>query len=186
MEKSRLLFSGSGGQGVITAAILMADSSEREQLLNAVQTQSYGAAARGGATRSDLIIWDKPIYFPKVIQANVLICLTQEAFNKYQETIRPGGWMISDSSLVKDSGNVDARRIELPLYETVMDTIGKSVVLNICMLGAVATVTGLVRLESIKTVIAERFGKEFRETNFTALDLGAELVRRFYPELAAS
>ena len=67
-----------------------------------------------------------------------------------------------------------------------MDTIGKPMVLNICMLGAVAAVIGLVRLESIKTVIAERFGKEFSETNFTALDLGADLVRRFYPELTPS
>ena len=179
MEKSRLLFSGSGGQGVITAALLMAEAAVRYESLNAVQAQSYGAAARGGATRSDVIIWDKPIYFPRVTQANVLICLTQTAFNKYQEMIRPGGLLVTDSRLVKNSRKVDARRIELPLYEAVMDTIKKPVVLNICMLGAVIAVTELVRIESIKSLIAERFAEEFFETNFQAVDLGVELVRQF-------
>ena len=179
MEKIRLLFSGSGGQGIITAAILMAEAAVRYESLNAVQSQSYGAAARGGETRSDVIIWDKPIYFPRVIQANVLICLTQTAFNKYQEMIRPGGVLITDSRLVKNSRKVDARRIELPLYEAVMDTIKKPVVLNICMLGAVIAVTELVRIESIKSLIAERFSQEFQETNFQAVDLGIELVRQF-------
>jgi len=179
METSRILFSGSGGQGVITAAILLAEAAVRYESLNAVQTQSYGAEARGGATRSDVIIWDKPIYFPRVTQANVLVCLTQTAFNKYQETIRPGGLLITDSSLVQNSGNVDARRIELPLYEAVMDTIKKPVVLNICMLGAVIAVTEIVRVESIKGLIAERFAEDFHETNFMAVDLGVELVRQF-------
>jgi 2-oxoglutarate ferredoxin oxidoreductase subunit gamma len=179
MEKSRLLFSGSGGQGVITAAILMAEAAVRFESLNAIQTQSYGAEARGGATRSDVIIWDKPIYFPRVIQANVLICLTQAAFNKYQEMIRPGGLLITDSRRVSNSRKVDARRIELPFYDAVMDTIKKPVVLNICMLGAVVAVTELVRIASIKSLIAERFAKEFHETNFQAVDLGVELVRQF-------
>lgn len=179
MEKIRLLFSGSGGQGVITAAILMAEAAVRFEALNAVQSQSYGAEARGGATRSDVVIWDRPIHYPKVTQANVLICLTQAAFNKYQELIRPGGLLITDSSLVKNSRKVDARLIELPFHESVMDIIKKPVVLNTCMLGAVAVVTELVRIESIKSLIEERFAKEFIETNFMAVDLGVELVRQF-------
>ncbi len=163
---------------MITAAILMAEAAVRYESLNAVQTQSYGAEARGGATRSDVIIWDKPIYFPRVTQANVLICLTQTAFNKYQEMIRPGGVLITDSRLVKNSRKVDARRIELPLYEAVMDVIKNPVVLNICMLGAVIAVTELVRIESIKSLIAKRFAEDFLEANFTAVDLGVELVRQ--------
>lgn len=179
MEKCRILFSGSGGQGVITAAILMAEAAVRYESLNAVQTQSYGAEARGGATRSDVIIWDKPIYFPKVTQANVLVCLTQTAFNKYQESIRPGGLLITDIDLVKNTEKIDARRMPLPLYETVMDRIKNPLTLNICTLGAVAAATELVRTESIKQLIAERFAEDFHETNFSAVDLGAALVRQF-------
>ena len=59
--------------------------------LTAVQSQAYGPEARGGATRSDVIISDTTINFPKVIQPNVLVCLTQEAYNKFYTIIRPGG-----------------------------------------------------------------------------------------------
>ena len=180
MEKTRFLFSGSGGQGVITAAILMAEAAVRFESLNAVQSQSYGAAARGGATRSDVIIWDKPIYFPKVTQANVLVCLTQEAFNKYQETIRPGGLLITDSGLVHDTEKIDARRMELPMYAAVMESIKKPVVFNLCMLGAVITATELVRVDSVKRLIRERFAPEFHDTNENAVDLGVALVEEFY------
>ncbi len=91
MERCRLVFSGSGGQGVITAAIVLAEAAVLYDNLTAVQSQSYGAAARGGATRSDVVISDSKINFPKVIQPNVLVCLTQEAYNKFSSIIRPGG-----------------------------------------------------------------------------------------------
>jgi Pyruvate/2-oxoacid:ferredoxin oxidoreductase gamma subunit len=126
MERCRMVFSGSGGQGVITAAIILAESAVLHENLTAVQTQAYGAAARGGATRSDVIISDSQINFPKVIQPNVLVCLTQESYNKFYDIIRPGGLLISDSRYVQPQLKVDARQRELPMYETVMDKIGKT------------------------------------------------------------
>ena len=91
MDK-RIVFSGSGGQGVITAAIILAEAAAvYETNLNAVQTQSYGPEARGGDTRADVIISEAPIHHPKVINPNILICLTQTAYNKYAGILRPGG-----------------------------------------------------------------------------------------------
>ena len=135
MERCRMVFSGSGGQGVITAAIILAEAAVLHEELTAVQTQAYGAAARGGATRSDVIISDVPINFPKVIQPNVLVCLTQEAYNKFYDIIRPGGLLIMDTRYVQPQLKVDAVQRQLPMYETVMDRIGKPIVFNICMLG---------------------------------------------------
>lgn len=176
MEKCRLLFSGSGGQGVITSAILLAEAAVRYESLNAIQSQSYGAEARGGATRSDVIIWDKPILFPKVNQPNILICLTQAAFDKYIYSIRPGGTLVTDKRFVKDPGLVDARKIELPFYDTVMEKIGKPIVLNICLLGAVVRLIELVRPESVAALIRDRFPKSFHDINVKALDIGVELM----------
>ncbi len=176
MEKCRLLFSGSGGQGVITSAILLAEAAVRYENLNAVQSQSYGAEARGGATRSDVIIWDKPIFFPKVNQPNILICLTQAAFDKYIFSIRPGGILVTDSRLVKNPGLVDARKVELPFYDTVMESIGKPVVLNICLLGGIVRLTELVRPESVAALIRERFQPSFHDINIKALEMGFELM----------
>ena len=92
MERCRMVFSGSGGQGVITAAIVLAEAAVLHEGLVAVQSQAYGPEARGGATRSDIIIADESIKFPKVIQPNVLVCLTQEAYNKFYQIVRPGGF----------------------------------------------------------------------------------------------
>ncbi|MGD8494484.1 MAG: 2-oxoacid:acceptor oxidoreductase family protein, partial [Desulfobacterales bacterium] len=107
MERCRMVFSGSGGQGVITAAVILAEAAVLYNGLNAVQSQSYGAEARGGATRSDIIISDSIIHYPKVIQPNVLVCLTQQAYNKFYSIIRPGGLLISDSRYVQTEKKVD-------------------------------------------------------------------------------
>ncbi|MFZ1986976.1 MAG: 2-oxoacid:acceptor oxidoreductase family protein, partial [Desulfatitalea sp.] len=100
-QRLRLVFSGSGGQGVITAAIILAEAAAVFEGRNAVQTQVYGAAARGGATRSDVIISDAGINYPRVDQPNVLVCLTQEAYVRYAPLIRPGGTLLTDARLVK-------------------------------------------------------------------------------------
>ncbi|WP_319525323.1 2-oxoacid:acceptor oxidoreductase family protein [uncultured Desulfosarcina sp.] len=177
MERCRMVFSGSGGQGVITAAIILAEAAVLHEGLEAVQTQAYGAAARGGATRSDVIVADSPIDFPKVIQPNVLVCLTQEAYTKFCDIIRPGGLLLSDPRYVTPQLKVDAIQRELPMYETVMDKIGKPIVFNICMLGAVVGLTDLVQPESIIKVLEQRIPSNFLEMNKQALDLGLEMGR---------
>jgi len=171
-----MVFSGSGGQGVITAAIILAEAAVLHENLVAVQSQSYGPEARGGATRSDVIIADSPILFPKVIQPNVLVCLTQQAYANYYSILRPGGLLVTDSHYVKLDKKVDARQVELPLYETVMEKIGQPIVFNICMLGAVIGLTKLIRPESIMKVLEEQMNPRFLEINRQALDLGLKLV----------
>jgi len=144
--------------------------------LTAVQSQAYGPEARGGATRSDVIISDTTINYPKVIQPNVLVCLTQEAYNKFYTIIRPGGLLITDSRYVKIQRKADAKQRELPIYATVMEKIGKPIVFNICMLGTVIRMTDLVAPESIMKVLESRIPSGFLEMNRKALELGMELA----------
>ena len=181
MERCRMVFSGSGGQGVITASIILAEAAVLYENLNAVQSQSYGAAARGGATRSDVIISDSTIDYPKVIQPNVLVCLTQNAYNKFYEIIRPGGLLITDARYVKTQKKVDALQRELPMYESVMEKIGKPIVFNICMLGSVIRMTELLNPESIMKVLETRIPPDFLDMNRQALDLGLALGEQFKP-----
>jgi 2-oxoglutarate ferredoxin oxidoreductase subunit gamma len=172
-----MVFSGSGGQGVITAAIILAEAAVLYEDLIAVQSQSYGPEARGGSTRTDVIIADSQIYFPKVTQPNVLVCLTQEAYNKFYPIIRPGGTLITDTRFVKTERKVDARQIELGMYQATMASIGKPIVFNICMLGAVIAITNLVRPESILRVLQTRIPSSFLEMNRKALDLGVKIAQ---------
>ncbi|MDR1243226.1 MAG: 2-oxoacid:acceptor oxidoreductase family protein [Deltaproteobacteria bacterium] len=175
MDIYRFLLSGSGGQGVISTAILLADAGLHEGH-HAVQLQSYGPEARGGATRSDVIISDGPIYFPKVEQPNYLVALTNQAMNKYLPLIRPGGMFLYDSDLVQPDLKVDAVRKGLPMFRTVREKLQKTVAYNICVLGVLVRLTGVVSFASIEPVLAKRFEAAHHESNLKALRLGAEMA----------
>lgn len=181
VQRHRLVFSGSGGQGVITAAIILAESAVMIEQRNAVQTQVYGAAARGGATRSDVIISDAPINYPKVDQPNTLVCLTQEAYNKFAGMIRPGGVLLTDSRFVTIQRKVDAVQYELPMFENIMEKIGKPIVFNICMLGVIVGLTGVVDLQSVEQVVEKRIPPAFMTMNRQALELGFDLSSPYRP-----
>lgn len=175
MERCRLVFSGSGGQGVITASIILAEAAAIYENLNATQAQVYGPEARGGSTRADVIIADTEIRYPKVIQPNVLVCLTQEAYDKFSSIIRPGGLLLTDSRYVKPQVKLDAWTVSLPMYATIIDKIGKAIVYNICMLGAVIGITGVLKPESVMKSLETRIPPDFLEMNRQALQLGMEL-----------
>ena len=181
MQRTRLVFSGSGGQGVITAGIFLAEAAVLYEGLTAVQTQSYGAAARGGASRSDVIIATEKINYPKVVQPNILICLTQEACNRFVGILRPGGLLLTDSRLVSVERKVDAVVRQLPMYQSVMDVIGNPIVLNICVLGALVGLTGLVKVDSLIKVMQHRLRPEFLDINHRALKLGIDLAGEALP-----
>lgn len=176
MSTQSFVFTGSGGQGVITAAIMLGEAAALHEGLNAVQTQVYGPEARGGATRADLIISDEPIRYPKVINPNVLVCLTQEAYNKFSPIVRPGGLLIADASCVSIARKADARQIVLPMFETVRKEIGTTVAANICMVGCVLALTGVVSKDSVVKTLMSRMAPAHLEMNLKALDLGYELA----------
>ena len=177
MEKNRFLLSGSGGQGVITMGILLAETAVIQEGVHAIQSQSYGPEARGGATRCDVIVADAEIYFPKVLQPNVLVCLTQEAQHRYLQYLRPGGLLLTDCDLVKTDKRVDAEHIALPMHSAIMEKLGRAQALNICVLGALLELTKVVKPASLEKTLASRFAAAHHENNKTALQLGMELAR---------
>ncbi len=175
MKRTRIVFSGSGGQGVITAAIILAEAAVIHEGLNATQSQSYGAAARGGSTRSDIIISGDEINFPIVTQPNVLVCLTQEAYTTFSPIIRPGGTLLTDTRYVTIAKKVDAKQLGLPMYDQVMKEIGKPIVFNIFVLGALVGLTGIIKPASVMSVVKDRVPSDFIAMNQRALELGIEM-----------
>ncbi len=177
----RFLFSGTGGQGVITAARVFAEAAVFGEELNAVQTQVYGPEARGGSARSDVIIADSEIWFPKVLEPNVLVCLSQFAYDRFSSLVRPGGVAITDPFYVKRWQHANSRALELPFHETMVALDGGDDLsvrgLNMCLLGALCRLIPIVSLESLKNTVSRRFPARFRESNLRALEAGTALAR---------
>jgi 2-oxoglutarate ferredoxin oxidoreductase subunit gamma len=178
MNTKRIVFSGSGGQGVITASIILAEAAVMYEGVNAVQTQTYGPEARGGATRADVVLSNESIHYPKVLNPHILVCLTQDAYNKFSDIVRPGGLLVTDSHYVKLERVVDARQVELGMYEAVMQEIGRPIVLNICMLGALIGLTELLKAESIIKALEQKVDPKFMAFNEKALEIGLRLANR--------
>jgi 2-oxoglutarate ferredoxin oxidoreductase subunit gamma len=160
---------------VITAAIILGEAAALHEGLNAVQTQVYGPEARGGATRSDVVISTDPIRFPKVVSAQVLVCLTQEAYDKYGRIVQPGGLLIIDSLYVTNPRSTEARQVALPLFETTRNEIKNTVVFNITVLGAVLALTKIVKPESVMKALESKIAAQYLEMNTKALKLGFDM-----------
>ncbi len=175
MDRVRLVFSGSGGQGVITAGIVLAEAAVLYENKNATQTQSYGPEARGGATRCDVIVSDSEIFFPKVIQANILVCLTQEAYMKYHDMVRPGGLIITDTRYVTVLRSMDCRQVELPLLQALVNATGSDKAYNIAALGTVLSLAGIVKPQSVLNTLLKRFPHADHTVNARALEIGMAL-----------
>ena len=176
--RKEIRLSGSGGQGLITAGIILAKAAALYDQKNAVQSQSYGPEARGGATRCDVLISSQPIYYPKVQVANAMVALTQQALDRYLQYLQPGALLLTDAHYVKTTGRIDAEHYSLPMYENVMDTFGKPQVFNICVMGALLQLTGVVAPAALEKNLAERFAPQFQENNKKALDMGIELAKK--------
>ena len=182
----RFVFSGTGGQGVVTAAIILAEAAVQYEGLNAVQTQSFGPEARGGAARSDVVVSSEEIMFPKVIKPNVLVCLSQEAYDKHARIVRPGGAIVIDTHYVKKRHAVDARQVELDAYLTIVERLGTSLVFNSCVLGSLVGLIELINIESVEKVMEKRFNEKYRRMNIRALHLGFEKIKALFSEAPIS
>lgn len=163
----KLIFTGVGGQGIITAGIVIAETVVMEEARYATQSQSYGAEARGGLTRTDVIISDSEVLYPKIEQAHVLAALHQRGYLAHAKLLRPGGILIYDEKAVVVDEKTDARRVPMPILES-----GRSA--NITLLGIVCALTSAVTPESVRRVLIRRYGGD--SANIDAFDRGLGLV----------
>lgn len=167
--------SGSGGQGILLAAAVIAEAAAALGRF-VVQTQSYGPEARGGASKAEVIISGESIDYPEVDQPDVSLVLSQAAYAKYAGDTKPGGLLIYDSGLV-EVGEHDASvvRCGLPFTQVASDELGKKVVTNIIAVGALARVSGVLPVDAVRDAVLSRVPARFRELNERAFDLGVKL-----------
>lgn len=178
LEKSETIevqLSGSGGQGLILAAITLASAAVADGY-QVIQTQSYGPEARGGASRADVLIGKEKIYYPHVEKPDIFLALTQQACNKYLPSVKEKGLALLDSLFVQTVPETSANIIRLPVIQTARDELGNEMVANIIALGAINSVTNICSWCSLEKAVLERVPSKYAELNLKALALGKSLV----------
>lgn len=178
MERKEIVISGSGGQGVVLGGIILAEAAAIYDDLNATHNQSYGPEARGGASKSEVIISEGAIHFPEIENPDILVALTQEAVRKYGNTIKSQGILIVDSKVkVDEELKGRAKTFSLPIVETAINKVGNEVTVNMVTLGALVAITKIVSRESIEKAVLNRIPKGTENLNRKALAEGFALAQ---------
>ncbi len=181
MSYWQIRLAGEGGQGLILAGIILAEAAAIHEGKNAVQTQSYGPESRGGASKSEVIISDDEIDYPKVTVPDVLLVMTQVACDKYAKDIARGGVLIVDAGLVKRLPDIDAKVVASPITETAIACSGKAIVANIVALGLLVELTGVVSPGACEKAVLARVPPGTEQLNKKALEAGYALAKHAVP-----
>jgi 2-oxoglutarate ferredoxin oxidoreductase subunit gamma len=168
--RTEIRIAGFGGQGVVLAGRLLGEAAILAGK-RAVQTQSYGPESRGGAARSEVVISDQDIDYPKVVKADILVALSQPAFDKYRTAVKESGKIIVDADLVEAG---DAGILSVHFAKTA-DSLGKRMVANSVMLGYLVASTGVIGTESMEATIREKVPEHTIELNLEAFHRGIGL-----------
>lgn len=174
--RNEIRFSGLGGQGIITAAVILGRAAALYTDSYVVQTQSYGPEARGGASASAVIISDEPIRYPKVINPKIFVIMSETAFQKYGTQVPEDAMMIIDPGYV--SSRPACRYLEVPATKAAKEQLGKTVFANVIMLGALQEAAQVISYEALEHAVLDSVPKGTEEKNKNALVIGQELVRR--------
>jgi 2-oxoglutarate ferredoxin oxidoreductase subunit gamma len=179
--KKDIRICGFGGQGVILAGFIIRKAASVFMDYNAVQSQSYGPEARGGAARSEIIISDEKIGYPRPLGVDCLVAMSQESFDSYRDDIRDDAVIIVDPDLVKKHD------IGRPLYKVhaqkIAEELGNKIVTNIVMVGAFTSIFGMLKPDAVKESVIDSVPKRFTELNIKAFERGLEAGKNAIEEL---
>jgi 2-oxoglutarate ferredoxin oxidoreductase subunit gamma len=173
--RHEIRFSGFGGQGIILAAVILGRAAALYDGKYAVQTQVYGPEARGGASMSAVVIDDEPILYPEVSVPDTYVIMSQEGFERYGAGAPKDAVMLIDPDMVE--GRPACTFHEIPATSEARNTLGKVIVANIVMLGALVAATGIVSEAAIEKAVLDSVPKGTEKLNMSALKRGMELAR---------
>lgn len=169
-KKWQVILAGTGGQGLVLAGVILAEAAILEEK-QAVQTQTYGIQTRGGFSQAEVIIGKEPIYYPKCDAPDLVLALSQEAYDRYWKRVS------QETIILYDQDQITAQReqdLGFPFEATAID-LGNERVINALALGAIIKKCPVVDKKSIASVFRERLPERIIPLNLEALDLGYQL-----------
>ncbi len=174
MAKTEIRVSGFGGQGVILLGYLIGKAAALHAGKNATLNQSFGPEARGSACSAQVIVDDDKILYPYLTQPDILICMSQEAYTKFEPELKNDGLLLIDEDLVKEPKH----RGKIKMYKVpatrLAEELGRKIVLNIVMLGFFTAITKIIDHDAVRKTVEESVPKGTEELNLKAFDSGYE------------
>lgn len=170
---------GEGGQGVVLAAIILADAAATYDGRFVAQSASYGPEARGGLTKSEVVISDQEIDYPRVIRPDLLVAMNQEACDKYVGRVKPEGVLVIDSTHV--TAPAERATYAVPITRLAEEVTGRIVTANIVALGVIVGLTGVVSDTAAESAVQARAPRGTAEINLKALHAGLDAARAGSP-----
>lgn len=174
-KQLEIRLSGAGGQGLLLAGIVLAEAAILDGK-HAIQTQSYAPEARGGASKSEVIISDEEIHYPKVRVPDLFLALTQESADTYLKEKESNGIIIVDEKVELKNNIKYDKLYHAPILKTASKKVGKSIVANIVALGMIVEATNVVSKESLLKAVLRRVPKGTEALNKLALESGYALI----------
>ena len=168
-DRLEVRLAGMGGQGMILAGIILADAVIRDHK-SAVQTQSYGPEARGGASSSEVIIADEEIDHPEILEADILLCMSQQACDRYYPLVKRNGLLIVDATHVQRTPTFRAIRADFTTWA--VETTEREITASVVALGFLVGLTDVVSRRALEEAVLARAPGGTGKTNLHALDRG--------------
>ena len=174
--KQNIMISGTGGQGIVASGSFLSNALFMKNY-EVMFSRSYGAEARGGSCRAEIMVSDEPINDLQFEKTDVLLCLSLPAFKKYLPIAKPNSLVIVDSYVSERStdNRNDLEIIQVPAREIAL-SLGNQIVANMVLLGALARRSDMVRLDLLKDAVNKNMRESMREINLKALQMGYESV----------
>lgn len=174
MRLTEIRIAGFGGQGVILSAVVVGKAASIYENGFATMTQNFGPEARGGACSAQLIVSDSPVLYPYVTQPDIMVIMSQEAYNRFAHELKPGGILIVEEDLVRVSDLKGDPKVYAIPATRFAEELGKRMVLNSVMVGFFTAVTKLLARDSVRKAVADSVPSTFRELNLKAFEQGFE------------
>ncbi len=174
--RTEVRMAGFGGQGIITMGRILGRAAVLYDKTSAVLTEDYGPEKMGGWSKADIIISEEEIRYPLVERPDLFVALAQDGYDRFKETVNPEGQAVFEEALVHPEAGWKPRTSFIPALETA-NALGRKVVANIVMIGALVELTGLVTPEAARKAIFDSIPKGTEELNEAAFDRGRELAK---------
>jgi 2-oxoglutarate ferredoxin oxidoreductase subunit gamma len=176
-KRYEVCLSGSGGQGIILSGIILAEALGLYGGKFVAQTQSYGPEARGGASRTEVIVSDEEIDYPKAIKLDLLLAMNQKSCDEYYRDLKEDGMLIVDSTFVTQVPT--SKAIQIPFTKIAREKFHREIVANIISLGTITEFMDIISPKDMEAAVLARVPKGTEKLNRDAFKAGVMAARKF-------